>query len=61
MKPALTLVPRDEPEPIHLSELQRADRKRIDWNAVHLAADKREPVNIVSRVGRWVTPILRGR
>lgn len=28
---------------IHIAELERAARRRIDWNKVHLAADKRKP------------------
>lgn len=28
---------------IHISEIERAERQRIDWNRVHLTADKRQP------------------
>jgi hypothetical protein len=29
--------------PIHIAEIERAERARIDWDRVHLAADRRKP------------------
>jgi hypothetical protein len=47
MKPALAIVPdaTDGP-PIDITALNRADIKARNWSAVHIAADRRQPVAI---------------
>jgi hypothetical protein len=45
MKPALHLVARQS-EPIDITALNRADIAKRDWSAVHIAADRRQPVAI---------------
>lgn len=46
-------------KPIHISELERAERRKIDWARVHIEADRRKPFAFTHNVGRWINPISR--
>ena len=46
MKPSLAIVTPDTTAPIDIAALQRADIKKRDWSAMHIAADRRPPVEI---------------
>lgn len=37
-------------DPVHISEVERAERAKINWPAVHLAADRRAPFALQHRL-----------
>ena len=39
-------LPEREAPPIDINALQRADIRKRDWSAMHIAADRRPPVDI---------------
>lgn len=48
------------PKVIHISEVARQDRKRIDWRRTHIEGDRRSPIQLAEdRGGRWLSPIRR--
>lgn len=47
-------------KPIDMAEVAHAERKRIDWTAVHIAGDRRPPLKIGSGgAGKYSSPIRR--
>lgn len=45
-------------KPIDIAEIARAERKRIDWNRVHVEGDRRAPLNMGDvRTGRYSDPM----
>ena len=48
-KPLLRVV---EPEAVDITLAMRAEIKRRDWSAVHIAGDRRAPVNLPDRPAR---------
>lgn len=43
----------DDPRPIDITALIRADIEARDWGRVHVEADRRDPVELVFRGSRW--------
>ena len=49
-----------EEPPVHIGDLIRADVATRDWRAMHIAADRRQPIALGdSRKGGWLMPTKR--
>jgi hypothetical protein len=50
------------PKVIHIADIAREERKRIDWRRTHIEGDMRRPIHLAdNRGGRWLSPISRRR
>lgn len=41
---------------VYIADVADRERKAIDWNRVHMEADKRGPIFISPNLWRWSTP-----
>ena len=42
-----------------VQEEERKERRRVDWDRVHVEGDRRPPLRFEPRPGRWINIVLR--